>query len=660
MIGVASRGALARTVIAITIASALVVVGSGGQAAASAALELVSQELALPVNTPLTIGFSSPAEIPEDAVAVITVYRKVTARGELTNVLNRTDVVGSLPAAIDSVDIPVSSLSRDGSTYLLTVATESEQRTAEALQFPSAGLFPVVIDVRSGSMIIGDLRTVVDRQPNPDVALLPALQASVVGSLTTPPALPGTSSSLPEAVNEAVAQLAAADPLLNMTVAISPELLSRLTPNQHDGLQSALQGIDLISQPYRPFDASQAAAAGQQSRFTQLLVDGETFTAATLQTSPTIRSVWIEPGSLGTRGAEMLRDLGVRLAVITPQAFNDSINRPVFADTMRIVLASLADGSLPIAVIDVRATDVLESTIGSFEQRAIYAAADLLVTRNELHNGGDLAGHTLFIGRSDGGLPDIALLNRVAGLLQPTGAVTFLPLVEAFDQTSRLIVDGFPLSVVLPEVDGTELATKVEDAAQTRQALVATASMLGDDDPVSERWFATLEALDSSSTPLASTRAALAALEAESAEIRSHVVTPQEFSFTVSGRETAIPIVLQSNAERPLDVKVRLTSSKMTFPEGDMAVTLLPEVPNEVKIPVFIRSNGTFNVTLSVLTPQPDGSGREILLGEPVTLTANVRTLSGLAQVLTGGFVLMVLAWWYKNSRNAAPSPGGG
>ena len=75
-------------------------------------------------------------------------------------------------------------------------------------------------------------------------------------------------------------------------------------------------------------------------------------------------------------------------------------------------------------------------------------------------------------------------------------------------------------------------------------------------------------------------------------------------------------------------------------------MTLRPLDETSVIVPVEAKANGTSSINLVVSTPAGDA------LGEPVTLTARVTALTGLGQVLTGGFVLVLLTWWFTHWRN--------
>lgn len=72
----------------------------------------------------------------------------------------------------------------------------------------------------------------------------------------------------------------------------------------------------------------------------------------------------------------------------------------------------------------------------------------------------------------------------------------------------------------------------------------------------------------------------------------------------------------------------------------------------EVPIKIEARTNGSFPVTLTVLTPTGDE------LAPPVTLSASVNALSGFGNLVTGVFLLVVLTWWVRHVRREPTEPG--
>jgi hypothetical protein len=600
------------------------------------ALELVSQELAVPADAALLVGFSASSAIPPEATIVVTSYQRITDRGTLKEALD-----GKQGRAIDTLDFPATTLATTATgTYELTIPTEASLRTATALELPAAGLYPLIISIQIDKQVLATLRTVAYRLPLASEPVQDTLQVALVAALSTPPVLPGQDTALSTGVLASVQQLIKLKESTLFSLSVSADVLERLPVDLLEQLRPALQRSELLSQPHHPLDPSVAAAAGQQALFQAALVEGEDLIAAIGETRQTNRAAWIADQTLSTAGAEMLRLLNVRGAVLTPEAFAQADNSlGPFTDTSQVVEAVLGNGSLRLAVIDSYSADRLEDPIGSFEQRALFAAADLVVKR-------DVGSRTLAV-------PDIDLINRIVEMTTAAGAIKYLTLSEALSSTNQLALDGLNISVTLPDISGEGLQARVDQIAEIHSEAVADASMLAPTDSSIGTWFSTLSLLTSTAIDDATAGQAIAGIRTQLDELRACIEPPGAFAFTLSGTTTSIPVTLRNRCDRTLNVKVRVTSSKMTFPDGDQIVELAPNAATDVAIAAAAQSNGSFGVELQLLTPAPDDFGREALVGEPVTLRARVNALTGLAQVLTGGGLLVVLTWWLKNARNS-------
>jgi len=195
-------------------------------------------------------------------------------------------------------------------------------------------------------------------------------------------------------------------------------------------------------------------------------------------------------------------------------------------------------------------------------------------------------------------------------------------------------------------VAGPSLEARIELLDLTALELASAASMLPPDDPRPAEWTAELDSLISTGYTDADVEEATAELLVEADELKQAVQLPEPFTFTLTGRSGTIEVRIGNTLDEPLDVVVALDSTKVTFPDGDQRVTLRPLDETIVDVPVEAESNGTSSINLVVVTPAGEA------LGEPVTLTARVTALTGLGQVLTGGFVLVLLTWWFTHWRN--------
>ena len=192
---------------------------------------------------------------------------------------------------------------------------------------------------------------------------------------------------------------------------------------------------------------------------------------------------------------------------------------------------------------------------------------------------------------------------------------------------------------------GPPLAARTELLDRTALQLASAASMLPEGDVRVAAWTAQLDTLISTGFTDAEAEAIAASLVAEAAMFSQAVVLPEPFTFTLTGRSGVIEVGIRNTLDEPLDVVLTFDSAKVNFPEGDQRVTLLPLGETSVNVPVDAEANGTSSINLVVSTPAGEA------LGEPVELTARVTALTGLGQVLTGGFVLVLLTWWFTHWR---------
>ena len=192
---------------------------------------------------------------------------------------------------------------------------------------------------------------------------------------------------------------------------------------------------------------------------------------------------------------------------------------------------------------------------------------------------------------------------------------------------------------------GPSLDARLERIGEVTATLLTAASMLPTDDPRPAAWIRRLDSFVSTAFDDATVDAELDELVAEADALRNGVVAPEPFTFTLTGRSGDIDIRIGNELDEPLNVLVRLSSPRLEFPAGDVAVTLSPNDVTVVNVPVVARSNGTSRVTVEVLTPT------SVPLTEPVTLTSRVNALTGLGQVLTAALFLMLLTWWFSHWR---------
>ncbi len=597
-----------------------------------------------------------PGVSPESVTVVVTAYERVTDPFQFDAVAD-----GRLGNALDSVDLALPALTDDGSR-LVTVPLEIGEDTAPALQLRRPGLYPVVFDVRVDGDSVADLQTFVHRLPveadDPhDIGAV--MQVSMVASITSPPALGPDGVTIDATALESLERLADLVAVTDapLTVALPPEMLMALADQEPALVERLARNLDddeLLSVPYVPFDPSSAVTistdtiAGSEV-FARLLIAGEEALSDTISAA-TVRTSWIGGDAEITQtGAAMLRNLGVRLLVISRDRYDASEgNIRDFTDPTLHTRTRLPDGStLPTAVIDRSFSERLTATGAHTEAAAVSYAADL-VAWQAMFAAQDPPNriHTMTLAMPDLGVPDPVFAGRVLELLRATPTVEPVTLSTAAASTAPMIKPE-PVVLEVPTTGGPDISHRMQLVSDVALKALSTSSMLPSGDPRTLAWDELIERLPSTALPDDQADATVAKLEAEFAAIQSAIQPPEPFSFTLSGNHSTVPLRFENHGDEPLTIMLRLSSPKLRFPNHDQIEVLEPGV-NEVSVEVDALSNGKAPVSLDVRTPAGGP-----LLAEPIPLTANVNALTGLAQVVTLGALGLLATWWVHHLRGA-------
>lgn len=635
---------------------------SGSPSALVMRIGLVSQTpFDLAADGTVTMVLDLPALTPPldaanyaEAAVVVTAYRPVTTRLEVADVQQGTLVRGG-----DSVELPLLTVPSAAAGQLtLTVPTETTARTAEALQLPQAGLYPVLVEVIDGSEVLAELTTFVHRLPTDDEPALVPLPVAFAMTTTSPVVLGGDALTV-QIDDGALAELTQLADLLEasdypVAVRVPPSLLLAVADLGSDGealaarLADGLARNELLSSPRLPIDPSLAAAADEDALYTQWLRDGEDDLAQAVA-NPSRRTMVFADEPLSEDGAALLRDLGARLMVTTPEIFDAlPLSTGIFTDLSQLVQLQVAPGVTADATVTERVLGpVLARSTSSPALTGIMAATHLLAYRQEIVDADDdPRRHGVTLGTPDLSLPNTDTYAAITSLLADTRGIEPTTLDVLGVRTDHAILNSNEVVVGLPtSVDGDLTARRDLVTSLSLQALSAS-SMLPPTDPRATAWSQTIAVLPTSALSDEQVAGLAADLRTQYDEVREAIEVPDGFSFTLTGRSTTVPIKLRNTSDDPLTVRVRMSSSKLLFPDGDQIVLLPPQSFTEVRVRIEARTNGRIPVTLQVFTPIGDSE-----LAPPVTLRANVTALSGLGNLITGALLLVVLTWWVRHVR---------
>ena len=548
-------------------------------------------------------------------------------------------------AAVEVVDTNTAFLTV---TVPTDVGDDSKPSGPDSLEFPTPGVYPVRVQVLIGDDLIGTHGTLVERRPGVGEInrLTKPVQLAIVTAAERPPET-GSNS-------DAAATQRARD-ILAAAAQIDPPLLASIPPGVLTAALDGAAGDDIVEEVKDDefvalsdinLDVSSAVEAGIGYRYTQALERGEEIITTALSRPPT-RVVRIVDTALSAPGAQLLRTLGVRYLVMTPNRYDDFVGgeRP---DTDRFVNVELPDGgTLPILLTDPiskefspEQTDATLATSTETEWAIRAVAAIVLDHRSQ----GRTIRRSKLIGLDDLAPPDPRLINAFVAMATTTPDIDVVaPTALVGTTDTQRPPGGNPL--VLPDVAGPDLTVRLATIEATTLSLISTASMLDDGDEQLAIWLEQLDVLFSNGVSDATATAVIEEVVADADNIRSAATLPDPFTFTLTGRSDNIPLRLTNDSDERLKVMVQLTSSKLTFPDNSQIVSLRANDSTDILMPVQARSNGTSAVSVQLLTPVGEP------LGDPVSLTARVNSLTGLGQALTGGLLLTLGVWWFTNWR---------
>ncbi len=578
--------------------------------------------------------------------------------------------------AIDGVAITdlrdLATVADDGSIeFTLEIGTDVVDSIEQRLKFERPGLYPLRVQLLTGDPrddnIVATAGTIVQRLPASTDQPAPPVDLSVVAMTpaASPRATAAERAAAQAALDDAVDLAATLDE--PVTLEVPPTLIAEeaATPQGAERLAAALEGDELVALPVAPLDVSSAVAAGRADTYTRLVNAGEELLTTAVPTTPAVRTVWMTTDALSAGGAQHLRDLGVRFVIMPSELYRDTVS-PRLPDTDLFVDAELPDGgTLPILLVDARtiqltpaaADDILATSTAT--EWSVQTAATILIDRAEADadRNGPPAQRSIILSTPNLATPDARLLAGLEDLVATTPSLRFTAASSLIGVTDTQRDAGASGAVTLPDVAGPSLAGRVELIDSTALRMASVASMLLPDDPRPTEWTNELDALISTAYSDADVEAATRSLISEADALENAVQMPEPFTFTLAGRSGTIEIRLGNTSDEPLNVTMHLDSSKVEFPDGDRQVTLRPNDETSIVVPVEARSNGTSTITLTVTTP----AGAPI--AEPVTLTSRVTGFTGLGQLLTGGFILVLLTWWFshwRSKRRAAAVDAGG
>ena len=619
-----------------------------------AGVEGSSFGLSLFIQGESTLGNRAPTSL------VITSHRPVESRQELHDAID-----GKLPSNVDTLRVPIDETNRTASGVIdLVVPIELGTTTTDKLQMSAEGLYPVSIALAVGDEITDRLVTFVERLP--EGATTPAtvapLAVSIVGLVSGSVTLqPDGSTSISDEDRTALAELVAAGeslPGIPLTVGVRPELVEGLSRSTSDDAQllASLQFTDAmtyLSLPYVSIEPGAVAGTSFSDVFLDQLRLGDDALSDQLPLTTPRRVAWPSTRAVSAVEAQFVQDVGYRSILLLPESqLAEGMELLRFVDPTRLVDLELPDrGAIEAILADLRISDILTRAEAGPASDAFLAAqhvlADLKMLRREITDLGEsVSGRSIVVASRDGSLLSVDTLTSLVDTLSASGLVELVDLDDAVSRTAVGLTDGRPVSVALPATSAVTSTDPYAVVALAEARADAYSSLLpdGDDRPIAWRQLLDVAADDRLSPERR--REYVDTIVAATDSVVEGLVAPTSTSFTLGGRVSEIRLGLLNEGSTDIVVRLRLSSPKLDFPDGEPVITLVAGSLTPVEIAVKARSNGRFPVTVQIVTPEGG-----VALTEPIVFTARVNALAGLGQVVTGVALLLLATWWVHHWR---------
>jgi len=137
--------------------------------------------------------------------------------------------------------------------------------------------------------------------------------------------------------------------------------------------------------------------------------------------------------------------------------------------------------------------------------------------------------------------------------------------------------------------------------------------------------------------------AANATMDAFIAKVRA----PVSRTLTLTSRTGVVPLSFQNDTGQDLQVRLRLRSDRLTFPDGAEQILDLPPNNTTVQVRVNTTSPGSFPLLLSVTSVD----GRIVIERTRITVRSSVVSGIGIALTATAGVFLVL--WWVTHWRRS-------
>ena len=400
----------------------------------------------------------------------------------------------------------------------------------------------------------------------------------------------------------------------------------------------------VLATPYVPLDVPALAAAGLENNVVRDLRVGADATQTVLGVLPDPRTVVIDPINLNA--LTLARDAFAQRVVVRETAV-----RPVaHMLTPARPFGLRAGGRVYPATSSSDFVAQLLTGPGSRAERAQRFLAGLSLIALEAPS----TSRGIVLTTPPNWSPDPALLTIVlAGIrshpfIHPTTLAGYFATVPRDTDSTGALIE----TTLVPIRPNRSTVTENQIEA-ANQALASFRSLVGARDPRVAQGAHSILIAPSSALDHSAATHELLTIDHSATTFLSSISTTGR-TITLTSRTAQIPLSFRNGTGQTVRVKVHLSSSKLTFPDGSEQVLELPTRNTTQRFRVEARTSGTFTlrVTLTTADDQFTIASTE--------MTVRSTAFSSIGVLLTAGALLFLAVWWGNHiwrSRRLRRSP---
>lgn len=592
---------------------------------------------------------------PAGATVDMVVYDAVETRRRFHRTLD-----GELTEERFSLPEQAATPGSDGTVTLGFTPGEDGKR------LPGRGVYPVEIRLRSGGETLDSVLTYLTFLNAATPEFVPLDVAALVDVAATPALQPDGSTVLPDdtlalALQRIEVLDAAGD--VPLTLAPRPETLEALAGGGLpavgvvEQLRSLARAHPVLARPFVDVDLVALERVGLRSEANAQADGGANVVRTRLGVEPT-GGMWMAGDNFGSVAGRIISELRINRIIVPPAAVDGGAG-----DTDGSVGGEgSGDGGEEIATVPLAPVAFGEGGPAAMVTDPLLAghladsADDGMVAAHRFV--ADLASIWMEAPANHRGIvvhvpPDADLdpeaVGAALGALGDGQAARAVPVDQIFDEVPPL-EDG-PTSVQPAPYEATDDLSPIAPALRQARSRVAGVGALLGDPRVTTDLEQSLLLSTGRETPNESRAAYVARADTELGLVSGAVDLPDEFRITLTSRSAEIPVQIANTSDQELQVRMKLDSDQLEFPDGDeIDVVLAANTTTRVPVPVRSRTSGAFSLDITVTSP--DGS---ITLDE-TSFDVRSTAISGVGLVLSIGACLFLAVWWARHWRSVRRS----